>query len=143
VAGKPASRRPAKPAAQRKVSDPFLMASLDRALLDFLTATAADEQPVTVSGETWSNEVAMSQPRDTWQEAAIMGSGGSSRTAQLVSTLGEMYGTMAQAGSFRGVGEVDVSALPGQLQSVRVAQQFAVWAEQQRQKELLRDGRPH
>ena len=115
------------------------MASLDRALLEFLTATAADEQPGTASGETWRNEASMPpELRDSWEEApGIMGSGGSSRTAQLVSTLGEMYVTMAQAGQFRSEG-VDVSALPVQLQSVRVAQQFAVWAEQQKQMDLFR-----
>ena len=139
VAGKAASRRLPKPAAQGKASDPFLMASLDSALLEFLTATAADEQPGTASGETWRNEASMPpELRDSWEEApGIMGSGGSSRTAQLVSTLGEMYGTMAQAGQFRSEG-VDVSALPAQLQSVRVAQQFAVWAEQQKQMDLFR-----
>ena len=115
------------------------MASLDRALLEFLTATAADEHPATGSGDTWGNEASVTpELRDTWQEApGIMGSGGSSRTAQLVSTLVEMYGTMAQTGQFRSEG-VDVSALPAQLQSVRVAQQFAVWAQQQKQMDPFR-----
>ena len=64
VAGRQASKRQAKPAAHGK-GDASLLASLDRALLEFLTATAADEVPVPVSGgKTWRDE-AMPELPDT------------------------------------------------------------------------------
>ena len=145
VAGRQASKRQAKPAAHGK-GDASLLASLDRALLEFLTATAADEVPVPVSGgKTWRDEAMPELPDTFGQEQGphIIGSSGTSRTAALVSTLGEMYDTMAKAGTFRNEHVVDLAALPAQLQSVRVAQQFAAWAEQQKLKDVHRDGRPH
>ena len=102
-----------------------LVESLDRALLAFLT-TSAEE----VDNVEWQNDTEVQRTAAHFAERAT------TRTAQLVDTLGEMYGSMLSSTPLKRGNAVADFVLTqtlgsGQLQSVRVAQEYALWAAQQ------------
>jgi hypothetical protein len=102
-----------------------LVESLDRALLAFLTTSAEEEDNV---GWHSDGEVRRASTAHSADHATT-------RTAQLVDALGEMYGSMLSSSPLKGNAVADfvlTQALgSGQLQSVRVAQEYALWAAQQ------------
>jgi hypothetical protein len=115
-----------KARSRHSAEEKSLVESLDRALLAFLTTSAEKEDSVGLHSDGEVRRASTAHSADN----------GTTRTAQLVDALGEMYGSMLSSTPLkRGNAVTDfvvTQALgSGQLQSVRVAQEYALWAAQQ------------